>query len=260
MNKINANWRRSIVFNGILILGVSLFTGTPPFAQDEKKATEPASPTKPVSAKGRSDQTLTYKPPLRGNPAGRMGGGTRGGSPERSVVLAVLTPDHVGLTTKEQPTLYWYTSQTTNYPVEFTIIENKAPKALLETRINPPTQAGIQKVRLGDYNAHLKTGTQYRWYIAVIPDPKNRSKDILAGGFIERIDLSETLQTRLSQASATQLASIYAEEGIWYDALSAISDSIDNTPSDAGLRAQRASLLEQVRLQQVADFDRASGK
>jgi len=172
----------------------------------------------------------------------------------------VLTPDHVGLTTKDQPTLYWYTSQPIDYTVEFTIIENKEPKALVETRINPPVQAGIQRVRLTDYNVSLKTGAQYRWYITVIPDPKNRSKDIFARGFIERVDASETLQARLTQSDSAQIANVYATEGIWYDALSAISDSIDSTPSDINLRMQRASLLEQVRLQQVADFDRAGGK
>lgn len=260
MNTMNKRPTRSIVFNAILAAGIGLFAATPAFAQVEKKPAEPPSPTKPVSTTGGIGRSLTYNPPLRGNPAGRVGGGTRGGTPDRSVVLSVLTPDHVGLTTKEQPTLYWYTSQLTKHIVELTVIENKASKPIVETNINPPAQAGIQRVRLADYNVRLKTGTQYRWYIAMVPDPKNRSKDILAGGFIERIDASESLRTRLTQAGASQSATVYAEEGIWYDALSALSDSIDATPSDANLRTQRASLLEQVRLQQVADFDRASGK
>ena len=45
-----------------------------------------------------------YKPPLRGAPGGRVGGGTRGS--EREVfVLSVLAPDHTGLTLNEQPSL-----------------------------------------------------------------------------------------------------------------------------------------------------------
>src|SRR6185437_9555217 len=120
------------------------------------------------------------------------------------------------------------------------------PKPLLEANIKLPIQAGIQRIRLSDYNVVLKVGTQYRWHIAMIPDPKNRAKDSVAGGFIERIDASESLRVRLAQTETTQQASVYAAEGIWYDALSALSESIDAAPGDANLRIKRASLLEQV--------------
>ena len=190
---------------------------------------------------------------------GRVGGGTRGGSLERSAVLSVLTPDHVGLTTQEQPNLFWYTSQPTMDAVELTVIEGQAINPVLETRLKPATQAGIQRIRLADYSLRLKTGVQYRWYVALVPDPKNRSKDILAGGYIERIDLTDNLRSRLAQAGADQSAFVYAEEGVWYDALSSLSDRVDASSSDSSARLQRASLLEQVRLQQAADFDRGSG-
>ena len=224
--------------------------------------TQESPKEKPAAQKSNSvitpSNTPVYKPPLRGAPSGRVGGGTRGGpdGPDRSVVLSVLTPDHSGLTTQEQPSLYWYASKPTTYPIELTVTENQVVKPVLETRINSPSQPGIQRIRLADYNVRLKSGVVYRWYIAVVPDPKNRSKDILAGGFIERVEPSANLRTRLSQVGAAQAPFVYAEEGIWYDALSAISDMVDGAPNDSALRTQRAALLEQVRLQEVADFDR----
>src|SRR5437867_13335867 len=48
-----------------------------------------------------------YKPPLRGAPGGRVGGGTRGTQERDIFVLSVLAPDHTGLTTREQPSLFW---------------------------------------------------------------------------------------------------------------------------------------------------------
>ena len=66
---------------------------------------------------------------------------------------------------------------------------------------------------------------------------------------------SPFMRTRLSHAGVAQAAFIYAEEGIWYDAISAISDMIDAAPNDSLLRRQRASLLKQVRLQEVAEFE-----
>ena len=247
-----------ILLLGLIVVRVFLSDGNEGFGQSEKKLPEPAGTEKPVGTTGGVGLLPTYKPPLRGAPSGRVGGGTRGGpgGPDRSVVLSVLTPDHSGLTTKEQPSLYWFTSQPTSYPIELTVTEDQAVKPLLETRIGSSSQAGIQRIRLADYGVRLRVGVVYRWYIAVVPDPKNRSKDILAGGLIERIEPSENSRTRLSQAGAAQAPFVYAEEGIWYDALSAISDMIDAAPNDSTLRTQRASLLQQVGLQEVADFDR----
>jgi uncharacterized protein DUF928 len=246
---------RFILIGALLTLGIFGLDHNLGFAQADKKSAAPSDPSKPVTVP-EGARPLTYNPPLRGNPAGRVGGGTRGGAPERSVVLSLLTPDHVGLTTQEQPNLFWYISQPTSHAVEVTVIENQAVKPLLETPLRSPTQGGIQRISLKDYNVRLRTGAQYRWYIAVVPDPKNRSKDILAGGFIERIEATEALRKRLAEAGAEQSAFVYAEEGIWYDALATLSDLIEKAPGDSKPRLQRVSLLEQVRLQQVADFDR----
>jgi hypothetical protein len=49
---------------------------------------------------------------------------------------------------------------------------------------------------------------------------------------------------------------LYAEAGLWYDALSLLSERIEAAPTDADLRRQRAALLEQVGLRQAAEFDR----
>ena len=64
---------------------------------------------------------FTYKPPKRGMPGGRIGGGTRGKT-DGYPILTVLAPDHTGLTTKTRPVLYWYLSTATPKQIEFTLI------------------------------------------------------------------------------------------------------------------------------------------
>jgi Flp pilus assembly protein TadD len=49
---------------------------------------------------------------------------------------------------------------------------------------------------------------------------------------------------------------VYAQAGYFYDAIDAVSKLIARNPTDAGLRAQRAALLEQVGLAKVAAADR----
>ena len=195
-----------------------------------------------------------YKPPRRGSPGGRVGGGTRGIKDEL-ITLYVLAPDHVGLTAQPQPILYWYLSKLTQYPIEVTIIEDQAIYPILEKQVRIPSQPGIHPIPLADYNVRLLPGREYWWFVAVVPDADHRSKDILAGGLIEFVKISEELQAKLAQGDKKETFKIYTEEGLWYDALRTISELIEAAPNDLLLRKQRASLLEQVRLLEIAAYD-----
>jgi hypothetical protein len=192
-----------------------------------------------------------YKLPTRGAPGGRVGGGTRG---DKNVfVLSVLAPDHSGLTTSEQPSLYWFISNSTSLPIELTVIDSKGIKPLLETKLPAPAKAGIQRVRLADYNIRLAPGVAYRWFVAVVPEADRRSKDILAGGAIERVDVPSDLKAKMATTNKSELFALYADAGMWYDAVAAISEMIDAAPQDQTLRKQRAALLSQVGLSAISD-------
>jgi hypothetical protein len=190
----------------------------------------------------------------RGAPKSRVGGGTRGDGD--SLTLAALAPDHVGLTAQAQPSLFWYLSSATTSPIEVVIMDPQKIDPLLVMRFHPPPTPGIQRVRLAEYDVSLAIGVPYRWSIALIPDPTQRSKDIVARGDIERIALPEALHTRLAQAREAEKPALYAEASLWYDALTALSDLIEATPRDTKFRQQRAALLEQVGLSEAATYDK----
>lgn len=165
----------------------------------------------------------------------------------------MLAPDHSGLTVREQPSLYWVISNPTSLAVELTLTDPRAAEPILETTIPGPIRAGLHRVRLEDYGVRLEPGVSYRWYVAVIPDVRRRSKDILAGGIIERVEPSADLRDRLARVRPEELASVYAEAGLWYDALAVSSDLIERSPGEEGLRRQRAALLNQVGLPDLRD-------
>ena len=128
------------------------------FSQDSK-ANQPAAQTpKDESKKTESPASVpVYTPPKRGAPGGRVGGGTRG--IQREVfILSVLAPDHSGFTTAEQPSLYWFISNSTSLPVELTVMDPQGVQPILETRIPAPVQAGVHRIRLADYNIRLAPG------------------------------------------------------------------------------------------------------
>lgn len=196
-----------------------------------------------------------YKPPLRGAPAGRVAGGTRG--PDQEIpYLCLIVPEHIGLTISRQPVLYYYQSKASSYPIEFTLIEKHGVSAIVETRIAPSKTSGIQSVSLADYGVFLEKGVEYKWFIALVPDLQHRSRDILAAGGIEFIEQSASIKEKLKGAAKHQKPYLYAESGLWYDAFYALSSLIEESPDDNKLRNQRVSLLEQIELIQVAEDEK----
>ena len=225
-----------------IALGSITFLVPPAPGHAQQKPPEAASPDAKATA-----SAPVYKPPLRGAPGGRVGGGTRGTGRE-AFVLSVLAPAHTGLTTSEQPVLYWFISSPSSHPVELTIVDPQKSEPLIELRIEPPVAAGVHRVRLADHGVRLAPAVPYNWYVAVMPDTGRRSKDILAGGTVERVALPEGLATKVSGAPKADLPSLYAEAGFWYDAITALNDLIDEAPQNRALRAQRSALLSQVGL------------
>ncbi len=215
----------------------------------EKKDPPAQTPTTTVAVP-------TYKPPLRGAPGGRVGGGTRGSGRE-VFVLSVLAPDHSGLTVSEQPSLYWFISKGTSLPMEVTVMDPRTTRPVLETRLTGAVEPGVHRIRLADHGARLEPGVLYWWYVTIVPDPNRRSRDILAGGTIERVEPPAELRAKLGQARREEAPRLYAEAGLWYDALTALSDLIDAAPQDAALRQHRAMLLAQVGLPRVGEEEAA---
>jgi hypothetical protein len=198
---------------------------------------------------------LSYKPPLRGKPGKRVGGASRG-MDDGALHLLALSPDHTGLTVEKQPALYWYISKPTATRIEITLNDERSVNPLLEIEIGTPDRGGIHGIRLSDYNISLLPGKEYQWFIAVVTDPEQRARDIVDTGMIERVRLPEKLSEALSRSKGIEVAVLYAGEGLWYDALSSISDLIEANPDDVYLRQQRATLLEQAGLDEAAEQER----
>jgi len=202
--------------------------------------------TKSATASVTSSAKPVYKPPRRGAPGGRIGGGTRGPGDE-TPALSVIAPEHTGLTSRESPALYWYISDLPKYPLEFTVIEEQAVKPIVETTLPPPTRSGIQRIRLKQHNVRLSPGVKYRWFVTQVVDSSNRSRDILSGGMIERVSPPPGLPKDLVAARYAT----YAETGFWYDAFDGVSTMIQASPGNPVLSEHRASLLEQIGLAEI---------
>ncbi|MCP5149110.1 MAG: DUF928 domain-containing protein [Chromatiales bacterium] len=202
---------------------------------------------------------LSYAPPMRGAPATRLGGGTRGTS-DAPDALAVLAPEHTGLTTSGQPSLVWYAGQPITVPVEITVVDPDAIDPTLAVTLSPPIEPGVHVVDLAARGVTLEPDREYQWFVAMVLDPAQRSRDVVAGAAVRRVAESPELRARLATTRGVGRAAAYATAGIWYDAVAELTTMITAAPSDPSPREARASLLEQVGLEDVARHDRTTSR
>ena len=202
-----------------------------------------------AQAQAQSDQPV-YKLPMRGAPASRIGGGTRGPNVDAPTVT-VFAPDHTGLTVNPQPTLYWYLSKQAPVQIELTLLDDAGVKPLIETTVKTPMQGGIHALSLKDAGVTLAPDVDYRWHVALVFDPKMRSSDVTSSGTLRLVAAPDTLKTKLA-AGERGAPGAYAAEGLWYDSIDALMRLINAAPEDRQLREQLDSLLTQVGLTRVA--------
>ena len=215
-------------------------------------AAEPAKPAPPAKKRSLFD----YTPPKNVTTGTRIDGdGGSRGKGEKLPSLYVLAPNHTALTTREQPSLFWYQTAAANTHFELTLTEPKNPKPLLKVATDK-ADGGIHRVSLAKHNVTLKPGVSYKWTIAWVPDPANRSQDVIASGAIQRIEPDAKLTAALADAKGLEKAAVYAQHGIWYEALETVSNEIDAAPKNKDLHAQRAALLDQAGLKDAAASER----
>jgi len=250
-----------IVIIALLTASPQAQTPTPPAkgAPDATPAQTPATPAKPGSdaASPAKHARLKYTPPKDAVSGSRVDGdgGSRGGGGNQPS-LYVLAPNHTALTTRAQPSLFWYQSGPANTRFELTVVEPKKAKPLLKVGADKADQPGIHRLLLGKYNVTLTPGVTYRWTIALVPDRANRSQDLIASGTIQRTEPDAQFVSALAGAQGLDKASLFAGKGFWYDALEVVTNEIDAAPKDKSLRLQRAALLDQAGLKDAAASDR----
>ena len=205
-------------------------------------------------AADEEQQLPSYREPQHTTPRARVGGTLRAADGEDPAVAA-LVPDHVGITVKQHPVLNWFLSKPTTLPIKFTLIDERAIRALVEKPITSPVKAGVQAIRFNEIDFELEPNIQYRWYISLIKDADSPSRDIVTGGMIERCLFSECLLLDAPTTCSREAVMATAAKGFWYDAMACLCELIESNPTDTHLRRQRAALLRQVGLHEVAEWD-----
>jgi hypothetical protein len=163
-----------------------------------------------------------------------------------------------GLTNSERPTFWFYLpfaprSQVTE-EVEFVLVDTETEKDIYQTTFTLQGTPGILGIPLPKNQPALAVGKQYRWALSYICQPQNRQEDIAIDGVVERVALDPTVSNQLQTAKSDRdRILVYAENGLWYDALTALAQLYQSQPQDETLKADWFDLLKSVGLENLAE-------
>lgn len=188
---------------------------------------------------------------------------TRGGNCDAnsSAGLTPLVPlSHVGQTSTQHPTFVWFVSDRTSYPLQLRLFTSTG-QPLYRTQMQ--SQPGIMQFSLPQNQPGLTIGQTYRWEVVLVCDPNIPSMNAVAAAEIQVVQLSSALQTQLAAAQTPQQRiDLYAESGLWYDAISQARKSPQNQSAVVELLDSLASSEAQPlrewrdRLRQIQTVER----
>jgi hypothetical protein len=167
-----------------------------------------------------------YQPPRdQKSPSGYTdSSGTRGrckasGAPS----LRLLAPiTHVGQTTSSHPTFAWLVASREKTPIEFTLYKIDTNEQLnLAYKLEMQSSPGIMKLSLPQTVPGLTVGQRYLWQVEVLCNRNRPSHNLVARTELDIVPIPPDLKNLLAHSQNNlQRATLYAEAGIWYDALS----------------------------------------
>ncbi|WP_413171558.1 DUF928 domain-containing protein [Anabaena azotica] len=196
-----------------------------------------------------------FKPPVDDQPnPPTVGAATRGSSclKNQQEITALIPANKSALTLNEHPTFFWHIPQISEQTAEFALINDAEEKVIYKTNLTLPKQPGIISFTLPKNAPELTINTTYRWYLTLICDEEDSSKNPYVEGFVKRIPANLPLSESLVNADLLQKSTFYAQAGIWHEALSSFVELRCTEPNNQIVKIHWRQFLDSVGLNNIA--------
>jgi len=183
-------------------------------------------------------------------PGRRVGGGTRGGCAINAAAVVALNPaNNLGLTNREQPTLYFAVPETNEaYQVTF-YLQDEAADSVYETTLEAGAKTELLGVQIPADT--LTVGEYYQWYFVAACDAANPAASIVLEGWIQQTDMAASdVADADSQLAVVQA---YQAAGLWSDAIALTAELLAQAPECQEYQAQWFQLLAELGLDTAID-------
>ncbi|MFB2770973.1 DUF928 domain-containing protein [Pelatocladus sp. BLCC-F211] len=190
----------------------------------------------------------------RGRPINREGTGSRGDCPSVDLLTTALIPEkNVGLTVDDNPSFWFFVPyKQKETPIGEFVLQNEADNAIYQTNFTLPNTPGVVKLTMPS-TVSLELNKDYQWYLKLYCSQQKLPNPIFVRGWVQKIAIQPNLKGLLKSATKPrQRVAIYAENGIWYSALSELAQLRLDEPKNPMLIKDWANLLQDVGLADLA--------
>lgn len=205
-----------------------------------------------------------YVPPKGIGAPSTVGGGTRGGKCEQDqnisgVPLTALMPNLkpeeglFALTVETNPEFFFYVPQTHARLAEF-VLKDENGKDIYRVNLPITGSPEIASFRLPKNAVSLEKNQNYQWYFVIVCPQRNRRQFLTVEGWTRRVEISTILASQLQSKNLRDRSKIYAQAGIWHEALATLAEERRNNPNDPLLTSEWKKLLESAGLAEIADL------
>lgn len=146
-----------------------------------------------------------------------------------STLTAIAPLDYDGLTTVSHPTFWIDLPDSAQQAILLVKEGSNSNWHQLATHsqqsINVAGKAGIIGIKLAQDAPALEIGKNYQWVVTLVCSDRPHPNDPLVAAGIKRVAESQITMNVPSTSTQLDRASLYAEKGVWYDALAILVGS-----------------------------------
>ena len=192
-----------------------------------------------------------FTPPDRGRSPATADGATRGGCTQKEEFITPLMPkEKLGLTFNERPTFYWHISKSDAQAAEFMLLDDN-DDLVYEANFKLPKKPGIFAFTLPSAAPGLKSNKQYHWYLSVNCSSEETDDTVTVEGWVERTKPNLATRIKLNKLEPKYRSQIYADAGIWHEAITNLAQQRCTTPNDSSIMLYWNQLLTSVGLSEL---------
>jgi hypothetical protein len=180
-----------------------------------------------------------------GRPGSQTAGDGRGACqiPVDRPLTALIPQSNWGQTTAARPTFWVYVPYSEQeMPVGEFVLQKSNREDVYRVPFTLDGTPGLVPVQLPDTAPALQPGESYRWYFKVYCSEDKTNVPLFVQGWVQRIAASKALQQELAAAGARQYQ-VFADRGLWYDALSHLARLQQQNPHNRRLQQAWQRLL-----------------
>ncbi len=187
-------------------------------------------------------------------PGRRVGAATRSICPSgRKPLTAIIPESEFGRTASAYPSIFLYVPSTPEKTKMEFELQDENENLLYKQEFLSTGKEGIYRIDIPSYVTPLQEGENYLWSFSLTCSETDLAASSVVGGWINRIENSQSIQKQIQTISPGARLKKYTEELLWYDLMASLADLRQSEPNNPTFENRWENLLNEVGLNDLAN-------